>query len=959
MDHPSGDNAKGFDEPLQADFRTVFAAELKRIRQSRKNRNPNDITPPVDEANPAETAKAMELVGVSFSGGGIRSATFNLGVLQAMARAGLLRHVDYLSTVSGGGYIGAWLNAMIHRADDDAPDGTSGMDQIEPGLNPDNPEPPSRLPQDAISYLRAYSNYLTPKMSAMSADTWAMASIWFRNTVLNLGILVAGIAALMLAARSFGMWALVGKPSESGIFLGSLSVAFLAISTIFLGLNVGEKLSTRWRRDLPVIFLVVAPAVVASTLITALMRHQQFPLDTNWIFIAGAILSVMFLAFQSIAGFWGCFLRQHDDLPAAPFWAALIQVGIAALSGLVTASLFHVVGTLTNSWKDTIYFEWLMLTVGPPMALTALAFGVIANVGLLGRDIPDGVREWIGRTGAWMMTCNAGWLLFFGAAIYGPLWLQEAWGWAQYAVTGTWVLGTLCSILAAKSAKTGQGSDKGDSSTAGVLDTVAKIGPYVFMGGFVVVISLAVHEIVSTPSISQATAAAGNAVVQVNESNTKVDVSIDSKSDTADLASIQQQYWEEMDSQEFFAVPGDPWYKGTVTMLLLCAGIALLMSWRVDINEFSLNHFYKNRLVRCYLGASRFRDERLPDPFTKFDRRDDVRLNELDNEKFSGPFPIINATLNLSSGRNLAWQERQGASFIFTPIYSGYDTGSDRNAAGVSRRVRVQENMDLPAYYPTYLVAKTDEGGIMMGTAVSISGAAASPNQGFHTSTAVAFLMTVFDVRLGWWLGNPASKKAEASGPTFGLPFTLAELFGIATASSKYVDLSDGGHFENLGLYELIRRRCKYIIVCDAEQDEELQFGGITTAVRMCRTDFGTQIDFRGQGLDRIERKDDNKPENFSANHFAIADITYPGGQTGKLIYLKSSLTGDEPADILGYHARVSLFPHESTADQWFDESQFESYRCLGQHIAEDIFRFGAQGKKIAVDGKDAYFSVF
>jgi hypothetical protein len=101
----------------------------------------------------------------------------------------------------------------------------------------------------------------------------------------------------------------------------------------------------------------------------------------------------------------------------------------------------------------------------------------------------------------------------------------------------------------------------------------------------------------------------------------------------------------------------------------------------------------------------------------------------------------------------------------------------------------------------------------------------------------------------------------------------------------------------------------------------------------MCRTDFGAQIEI---GLSQIERKPDNKPESFSRCHYAVGAITYADGSPGRLIYLKSSLTGnDEPADVLGYHKKVAQFPHESTADQWFDESQFESYRALGYHIAD------------------------
>jgi len=116
-----------------------------------------------------------------------------------------------------------------------------------------------------------------------------------------------------------------------------------------------------------------------------------------------------------------------------------------------------------------------------------------------------------------------------------------------------------------------------------------------------------------------------------------------------------------------------------------------------------------------------------------------------------------------------------------------------------------------------------------------------------------------------------------------------------------------------MGLDELVRRRCRYVVVRDAEQDETLSFGGLATAIRMRRTDFGVEIEI--QKLSAIERNPNNSPESFSGNHFAIGTIHYPSDPHGTLIYVKSSITGDEPADVLGYHKRVPLFPHESTAD--------------------------------------------
>jgi len=101
--------------------------------------------------------------------------------------------------------------------------------------------------------------------------------------------------------------------------------------------------------------------------------------------------------------------------------------------------------------------------------------------------------------------------------------------------------------------------------------------------------------------------------------------------------------------------------------------ICLLFAWRVDINEFSLHAFYRNRLTRCYLGASNI--PRHPNPFTGFDYSDaDVAVSDLlPAKRYYGPFPIFCTALNLTFGEELAWQERKAASFVFTPLYSGYD----------------------------------------------------------------------------------------------------------------------------------------------------------------------------------------------------------------------------------------------------------------------------------------------
>src|SRR5262249_22750788 len=153
------------------------------------------------------------------------------------------------------------------------------------------------------------------------------------------------------------------------------------------------------------------------------------------------------------------------------------------------------------------------------------------------------------------------------------------------------------------------------------------------------------------------------------------------------------------------------------------------------------------------------------------------------------------------------------------------------------------------------------------------------------------------------------------------------ELLGSTDERGAYVHLSDGGHFENLGVYELIRRRCRYILVVDAAEDTTDTSESLANLIRLCRTDFGVRIDIDTTPLRRGEG-------GFSRWHCAVGTIHYddvdPGAVTGTLVYLRSTLTGDEPADLRQYAASHADFPHRTTADQFFDEAEFESYRGLG-----------------------------
>src|SRR5205807_4059036 len=190
------------------------------------------------------------------------------------------------------------------------------------------------------------------------------------------------------------------------------------------------------------------------------------------------------------------------------------------------------------------------------------------------------------------------------------------------------------------------------------------------------------------------------------------------------------------------------------------------------------------------------------------------------------------AALNLVHGERLSWQERKATSFVFSPRFCGYDYISKTGT-------KSEPPLHNAGYRPSSAYAYSD-GGIHLGTAMAISGAAASPNSGSHTSSAMAFLLTVLNVRLGWWMGNPRHDVSwRRSGPRHGLMYLVRELFGMADDRQRHVYLSDGGHFENLGIYELVRRRCSVIIACDAEEDHAFAFDGLGGVIRKCFVDFG------------------------------------------------------------------------------------------------------------------------
>jgi len=774
-------------------FHQVLEDERNEIKRSRAARD----CPP---GEPGEDS-----LGVAFSGGGIRSATFNLGVLQTLARHGLLRRIDYLSTVSGGGYIGSWLQAWIQRT-------PGGVNEIERQLSGDEP------PQ--VGWLRRYSNYLTPRLGLFGADTWAVVAIYLRNLILTQTVLVSFIVlCLTFAWALFRPLAAMGASSVSGWFalLGIAAMAMLG----FRNLGAFDPKRAGKRAQFMIQTRVVVPllgvAILASIAVVAFPDMGIVSWTTT---LAGVFLASTWVAAAAAraGGEVGPTLASRTILHPRLLTGALV-------GGAVAGAILGALVPCAALWSDATRAVCL-----PPLVLVLFALASTVQVGVAGRAYSESSFEWWGRLGGWMLIYAAGWFLLMGLALFGAAifeWLCGIPG-ALPAWVATWLGG----IVAGTS-----GKDRPSGETSTVRTVLTRIAPYGFVVGLLILIAAGYDRVANSDS--------------------------------------------------------------TMLRLGVLAGAGLLV-WRFSqINRLSVHGLYRNRLVRCYLGASNAKREE--DSFTGFSPGDDLDLADLPVDV--GPYAIVNTAVNSASGENLAWQERKASSFTFTRDRCGFD-GSYRPTASYGR-------------------------GYTLGSALAISGAAASPNMGFRTTRAFAFLMAMFNIRLGWWTGNPRDPKAWKlqAPPQLAFAYLLRELLGNASSQAPHVYLSDGGHFENLGIYELVRRRCRFIIASDAGCDGSFKFDDLGNAVRKCRTDFGAEIEIDLGDLVPGE-------DGHSARHCAVGTITYSDGMRGTLVYLKPSLTADETADVRNYAAEHAAFPHETTGDQWFAESQFESYRQLGGHIA-------------------------
>ncbi|WP_157355058.1 patatin-like phospholipase family protein [Methylotenera sp. 1P/1] len=351
------------------------------------------------------------------------------------------------------------------------------------------------------------------------------------------------------------------------------------------------------------------------------------------------------------------------------------------------------------------------------------------------------------------------------------------------------------------------------------------------------------------------------------------------------LGSLQQ------DNSLSFWSPLSHWSGNTI--LLIIGAVFALVTFFLNVNLTGLNKLYRDQLSRTFI-----QDLEIP-------------LSKLNSKQWA-PYHLINATINLPSSINRKLRDRRGDFFIFSKYWSG------SAATGYHKTESWLPKVDL-------------------GTAMAISGAAASPQMGTKSKPTLAALLTLLNVRLGYWILKYEFKKPYFKSP--GFLCLLREMTGFCMSeNSKWLNLSDGGHIENMGIYELLRRRCKFIVCVDGESDPQSTFEGKLTLVRHAQIDFGIRLEPK---FDDIRLNPESK---FSRSHSHLLRIHYPSKGTdqpaeiGLMLYLKLSLTGDETELLKRYRMINPDFPHQSTIDQFYDEEQFEVYRQLGVHVAEGVF---------------------
>lgn len=812
----------------------VFPSELEEIKRRRSAHSQA-----CDEILEGGPSVDKGLTGLAISGGGIRSATFSLGVAQELSRQGVLQSIDYLSTVSGGGYTGSCISSVLNEPLNDA----------QKRELPSNISDQEREPQGLI-HLRNSSNYLTP---GGLIDKLRLGNVLLRGVLLNLFIympyILLAVILTEIAYEFFPHW-------NNFIYLvGPFTIIFLLMTLAFpLFLRFGRKALDWNRRDSFEKYLTIPPLIVlVAILLSPVLYLTRLAIEHD----TGQALDWLKNLWQTVG--W---------TPLVTLFALLTILLIVGqfsrtLAKLTKVTLFYLLGLLGPVVIFIIYLTLCLWQIDSPYldvsAESVLNDAVNCEQPCLVQgadDLPEGVDEPVP-----VLEQLIDWLIHPRQEINSNRAFIDA-------LTGRSVQLSENAIVVCQ---------KGDC-TQTFSDTEWRLDNRVWV-------------INDAPDIQEF-------CPDFDKLDQSENIGVQGNCHYIKRASIHNLKIIG-DQLDLFDREEDSIF------LLMLLSFIIVNFFLLDMNITSLHGFYRDRLSKAYIFRL--------GPTGEIMHNDDVKLSELNAPGSTAPYHLINATLNLQASKDANLRGRRSDFFIFSKHYIG---------------------CDRTGYAPTKEIEKFDHN-LDLATAMAISGAAAAPNMGATTNRSLVFILTLLNVRLGYWIPNPSLVNEKRWNRWFlfngAKPSLLwREALGKLDNTGTHVNVSDGGHIENLGIYPLLKRRCQTIIAIDGEADPGMSFNGLVKLTRFARIDMSIRFELDLDALRPDER-------GYTRSHWVSGRIVYSNGETGVFIYIKLSMVGDEPEYIRAYRAAHMQFPHESTADQFFSENQFEAYRALGEHACSDM----------------------
>lgn len=761
-------------------------------------------------------------IGLALSGGGIRSATFCLGALQRFANSGLLKHFDYISSVSGGGYAASAVQWKWH--DDPNTDAGAnfpyGSEQTQ-SLASEN---------ESLKYLRWHASFLAP---GGGISIWSGIAVLLRTFLISVFFwLPLAIAFMLVVFVATGFHAFY----ESYGTMGELTVPKLEAMT----------LSLPW--------IGICVSAFAGVFIFAIV-----------LLLAIALIGTIFLAIISILIPPETTENRSDRIARAGRCAA---VGIAGL--LVSYFTFgHFGARFDLATVDPVTSALLIATAGFGLfGACAIIVGILQLSGILEFGVNYAVRrKYELAATVWFPTLIA--CLTFGSLPF--VFEAIADSTKSYPTGGKALIGIFTVASGFLSGLYGhfvQAQRLAPSLATRVAATLAA-GAFLYL---ILVIAYAGARFLIQPQ---------------------------------HLTADQAQY-----CREFFAA-------------LLVFSVAF--GWWSNVNYLGLHRFYRDRLMEAFMPTIEQKAADAPN----YSDADRLPLAAIWPPKQTSPlpYPLINTNVILVNDLDQTVALRGGASFLLSPCYVGSFTTGWLSTSDHGKR----------------------HGPMTLASAMAASGAAANANAGFigtgiTRDRLISTVMMLFNLRLGLWIGAPGASRGTPNYFSPGLKYGVFR--SGYQRDSDFLELSDGGHFDNLGAYELIRRRCDVVIVLDSEEDPSTAMSALASVCQRVREDFGVIIKIEAEADTIAPAGDMGYPAGakFAKKSYFVASIDYPAehragiadqAKTGTFVYLKSGMIKQLSFSTKGYKAKYPDFPNQSTVDQFFDSAQFEAYRDLGWSSVE------------------------